>query len=372
MFWWLITICCLLLATSSLALDPCYSSFHDISTREILGSWVKGSFYDHQGVFAHERNMSEWWEHACPAQSRIWTCRQHDANETSGHGYEAYSQRFVPSNCALRSFDPLEFMDMLRNRQLAMIGDSITLQFFTMVVCSLHGTMTAQYHLTWKDVSYAFGPEVCRGVEHCHLSSSSVFYPDYNTTITIHFEYSSHSLLVYYQQLRLTSNDIVLMNRGLHLGNPFAMQKQVQNLFNEYLNIPESQQPMLIWRESSPQHFDTPNGFYNKSSLYFPCHAYYDVTKAYVEDFHNRVVDQMFTYYKHVPIMRVWNVSSIASDHHVSLQHRIDEPGGYDCTHFCENSGVYYHWREILYNILPLVIEHKAKSMRKSSISLID
>eukprot|EP01040_Poterioochromonas_malhamensis_P013946 gene13946-15398_t len=363
---WLLTSCLILIA-SSLALDPCYSSFYDISSREILGSWVKGSFYDHLGVFAHERNMSEWWEHACPAQSRIWTCRQHDANETSGHGYEAYSQRFVPNNCALRSFDPLEFMNMLRNRQLAMIGDSITLQFFTMVVCSLHGAVAADYHLNWTPLTHIFGPDDCPDVVHCHLGGSSVYYPHFNTTITLSLEYLHHPFLFFHQQLRLTSNDIVLFNRGIHVHEAKIMHEEVKSFFDEYLKLPETHQPMLIWRESSPQHFDTPNGHYNKSRLHFPCHPYNNFAKAYVKDFRNRVVDQILTYHKHIPIMRVWNVSSIAGDHHVSLQHRIDEPGGYDCTHFCENSGVYYYWREVLYNILPLVIEHKEKSMRKSS-----
>eukprot|EP01040_Poterioochromonas_malhamensis_P010764 gene10764-11732_t len=296
--------------------------------------------------------MSEWWEHACPAQSRIWTCRRHDANETSGHGYEAYSQRFVPSNCALRSFDPLEFMNMLRNR--------------------LHGAVAAQYNLSWHEVTKIFGPDDCPKAEHCHLHSSSVYYPEYNTTITLYLEYFFHPLLFYYEQLRLTSNDIVLFNRGFHVHEENIMHEEVKSFFDEYLKLPESHQPLLIWRESSPQHFDTPNGYYNRSRLHFPCHPYNNVAKAYAEDFHNRFVDQMFTYYRHIPIMRVWNVSSIAGDQHVSLQHRIDEPGGYDCTHFCENSGVYYHWREVLYNILPFAIQYKEKSVRKSSISLID
>jgi hypothetical protein len=261
---------------------------------------------------------------------------------------------------------------MLRNRHFVMIGDSITLQFYTMVVCSLHGTIAGEYNLTWKDVSYAFGREDCRGAVHCHLQSSKVYYPEYNATITLYLEYGRRSFFVYFQQLRLTPNDIVLFNRGFHVHESNIMQREVQSFFNEYLNFHETHQPMLIWRESSPQHFDTPNGYYNKTRLHFPCHPFYNITKAYVEDFHNRFVDQLFTYYRHVPIMRVWNVSSIANDQHVYLQHRTDEPGEYDCTHFCENSGVFYYWREILYNILPLVIEHKAKSMRKSSISLID
>lgn len=114
---------------------------------------------------------------------------------------------------------------------------------------------------------------------------------------------------------------------------------------------------------TSPQHFDTPNGYgnKNKSVHYFPCHHYHKLNDAYVENFHNRLVDQMFNYSRHVPILRVWNVSSIAVDQHIYWQHRIDKEVFYDCTHFCENSWVYYYWREILYNIFPLVIHQRVK-----------
>ena len=55
MFSFIITIICfLLLIASSLALDPCYSSFYDISSREILGSWVKGLFYDQECTLMKE------------------------------------------------------------------------------------------------------------------------------------------------------------------------------------------------------------------------------------------------------------------------------------------------------------------------------
>eukprot|EP01040_Poterioochromonas_malhamensis_P015143 gene15143-16904_t len=303
--------------------------------------------------------------------SRIWSCRRLDTNETSGHGYEAFSQRFVPSNCALKGFDPFDFMNTLRNRHLAMVGDSVTLQFYTLVVCSLHGTMEAKYNLTWKDFSNLFGPDDCPVAKHCHLLSSSVYYPHYNTTITLHMEYGHRSFLVYYNRLQLTAKDIVIFNRGLHVREAERMQGEVRSLFDEYLNMPESHQPMLIWRETSPQHFHSPNGYFNWSIIKHPCHRYYNATKAYLEDYRNRFVDDLFTPYRHVPIMRVWNVSSLASDQHVYLQNRTDERG-YDCTHFCENSGVFYYWREILYNILPLVIQHKEITMRKSSITLLD
>ncbi len=86
---------------------------------------------------------------------------------------------------------------MLRNRQLVMIGDSITLQFYTMIVCSLHGTIAGEYNLTWKDLSRIFGRDDCQKAEHCHLHSSFVFYPNYNTTITLSSEYMNHSFVDY-------------------------------------------------------------------------------------------------------------------------------------------------------------------------------
>ncbi len=179
-------------------------------------------------------------------------------------------------------------------------------------MCSLHGAVAAQYNLSWHaEVTNIFGPEDC---------SIAIFTVVQFTTLSIiqllhyYLEYFYRPLWFFYQQLRLTSNDIVLFNRGFHVREENIMQQEVKSFFNEYLKLPESHQPMLIWRESSPQHFDTPNGYYDRGRLHFPCHPYNNVAKAYAENFHNRFVDQMFTYYRHIPIMRVWNVSSMAGE----------------------------------------------------------
>eukprot|EP01040_Poterioochromonas_malhamensis_P001090 gene1090-1157_t len=356
-------LCSLILACSSTALDFCYSSYSDISTKQIVGSWRKGSHHENEGIFAHQRDLKEWWNHSCPVQSRVFSCRRHDLNETSGHGYEAYSQRFIPENCQLKGFDPFDFLNTLRNRQLAIIGDSISTQFFTMISCSLHGIVEAEYHLDWLPLVSIFGSDDCvASGEHCHISNSHIYYPKYNTTISLILDYGDPNLFNYYKIGHLTSNDIILMNRGVHVHREDRMIKELRTFFDQYLTDPISKRPMIIWRETSPQHFHTPNGHYDKETRYMPCQAYANHTLAYETDYYNRDADQWFSNFKQIPVMRIWNVTSIAWDQHILQQNRTDEENRQDCTHYCENSGVYYYWREILYNILPLVIQYRENS----------
>ena len=43
-----------------------------------------------------------------------------------------------PTGCVLREFYPMKFLNTIRGRTLALVGDSLTLQMFEVVVCSLH------------------------------------------------------------------------------------------------------------------------------------------------------------------------------------------------------------------------------------------
>jgi hypothetical protein len=435
----------------------CYSSYQkDIvnQSREIHGKWERNQIYKNRGTFAYQPNPLEWVASACPVQARIFSCRRHDiedrskkrirvdfgapnqadsvnngsdsVNNGSGsadrvedkqHGYHSLYQVFHPLNCKLKTWSPETFLELLRNRRFAVAGDSVSMQFAIMLICSLHlhgfpdqPHINANYSLTWTDHSRIFGKGDCMHEDgkHCHLSDSSVYYPDYNVTIMYISDWTGpdghgkahprSSLRAYYDGAGFTfeppsstsiassssvpvaatsspsqPRDIMLLNIGLHLASLSEVNDMYQMVSEEYnqtkayfLNINNPRiysPPILIWRETSSQHFDTskshaPSGYYASSNRHVttPCVPYENTTKAYLEDYRNRLADRWFNKDNNIPIMRIANVTGLAVDQHIGKQHRSDTANSMDCTHFCDESGVFYYWREVLYNILPVII----------------
>ena len=175
----------LIITAAATKVPLCYESKADISA-ELPGEWKSGVPYGNSNAFARDTDWAPaWWNHACPAQMTIFSCYRHDTTATS-HGATAENRRFVLSTCALQGFDPLAFLHRLRNGRLFFCCDSLAMQFFATVVCSLHATPAATgaaYHLTWKDFQgQVFDLKDCplANTQHCHLADSTVHYPLYN------------------------------------------------------------------------------------------------------------------------------------------------------------------------------------------------
>jgi hypothetical protein len=410
----------------------CYSSYEDDIThqsREIRGKWERNQIYKNRGTFAYQSNPLEWVASACPVQARIFSCRRHDIEDRSKkrkkidpvedkqHGYHSLYQVFHLLNCKLKTWSPETFLELLRNRRFAIAGDSMSMQFSIMLICSLHTDgypdrprIRANYSLTWTDHSRIFGKGDCmyEDGKHCHLSDSSVYYPDYNVTIMyvsdtgvdgrgkplqrrslrsyydaagFSFEPPSSTSIASSSSVPVASTssssqprDIMLLNIGLHLANSSEVNSIYHRVSEEYnqtkayfvnINNPRIYSPpILIWRETSSQHFDTskshaPSGYYAGQNfrLTTPCVPYKNPTKAYLEDYRNRLADRWFNKDNNIPIMRIANVTGLAVDQHIGKQRRTDITNSMDCTHFCDESGVFYYWREVLYNILPIIIK---------------
>jgi len=73
-------------------------------------------------------------------------------------------------------------------------------------------------------------------------------------------------------------------------------------------------------------------------------------------DFRNRIPETYFIPIG-LPILRIAKASMVEWDAHIGLQIRIDRKDIRDCTHYCQPSGILYHWREILYNLLLVLLE---------------
>jgi hypothetical protein len=330
----------------------CYERYEDISSRKITGVWEDNYSYQIPGKFDSHDHKPD-----CPFSS-AYTCHFASAGVKTAH------RKFSPDNCELPEFNPYSFLQTLRNRRLFICGDSTNLQFFTMLACSLHGTV--------KEISYRPARDPGDKTTFHGGSSGEVYYPVTNTTIIysgshiIHIYKKQHAenpFEDYVQYGKLFSPyDIVLLNFGMHAPEPSKILDITRKLAEDYQQTKidySSTYPIFLWRETSPQHFhpnDTvPMGYYAGSTEQ-SCHPLRNITQAYQEDFRNRISEEWMSKYS-IPIMRIWNASAPAWDQHYSIGTKND------CTHFCEASGVYYYWRDLLFNIIPLLLKERKREL---------
>jgi hypothetical protein len=167
--------------------------------------------------------------------------------------------------------------------------------------------------------------------------------------------------------------------------------KELQ-LFSRTLHYYESNYqklPLLLWRETSAQHFDGGEGgnyprvenewLADVDVATFECTSH-PFEEMLATNFRNDLVhDPGFVDHNLrviIPILKVWNVTSMAANlHPVTLGGRDHEIRGIstaDCTHFCPTfGGMYEIWATLLQNILaaahPLEVTLRPMLIRNSS-----
>jgi len=350
----------------------CYQQKSDISN-VLSGEWYEetnkyaGQRYGHYSrEYINKNNITDlWWSEACPVQMTIFTCYRHDIDRLHGKGSESELRYFQPLGCDIEDFSPTKFLEIIRDRTILICCDSLSMQFYTELVCNLHGSTRSKYHIDWARLTGIFGPQDCRynTGDYCHLNTAHVFYPEYNAHIkyigthlqNINGKAHGYNSLKDYQDygvLRNNQKDILLLNFGVHFHSKSAYVVPITALVNEYLEN-RSKLPHVIWRETSPQHFKNPDGLFSREGR---CVSYKDYEHFYHSNFYNRAIEEVFQQFNvDIPILRIYNSSKTEYFAHIDLQDRTDEKYLSDCTHFCQPSGVLNHWVELFYNAILLL-----------------
>lgn len=328
----------------------CFQSVQEISDRPVQGRWKD----DHN--YAHPMNPNQ-----CPIPCK-YSCSGEKGSNLS-HRY------FQHDDCDLEEFNPSKFLSMFRNRRLLMIGDSITSQLWTMIACSIHAVVPTEYHITREP----------SGV----VDEGLAFYKEYNFT----FQYLCPFYRYHSRPSTLPANDeaednnnlddflkfsnisssfdLVIMNIGLHHHLISTFRPIVEKYIQQYDKMDPATRPILLWRETSPQHFDwrdenLPMGYHTTPTKDPVCYEYPNYTLAFTQDFRNRLAELFMNRY-HIPIMRIYNVTRTENNAHNGLP-----PGRNkftDCTHFCQDSGIFYYMRDLLYNIIPVLTKHREEEL---------
>ena len=299
------------------------------------------------GTHSTQTIREKWRDGACPVELAVQSCYFTGQPKKAE---QVKNRIFTPSSCALTEFDAEAFMESIRGRNLIFLGDSLSTQHFQIIVCSLHGSVTAKYNVQWNRLIQNYGSHNCLwGDSFCHIDTAEVYYPDYDARIVLKQLKRVTELTTTYLAQQATTSDIVVMNLGAHYNGPqhFKEYEQELKLFTRAYSNSEVK-PLILWRESAPQHFTNGlNGYYNG-----PAHLCGPIRN--LENFHNldhrnRIAEKVLSA-ADIPILRIAAPTVLQFDAHVGDSKRQDHL--YDCQHYCMPSGALYHWRDLLFNAI--------------------
>jgi len=299
------------------------------------------------------------------------------------------SLHLVPDDCELTALDPLTLLEQIRGRRMVFWGDSVMRQFMAYLVLRLKQHETHEgFDLkgNYQDHPEA-DPELCRyskelnsyGLEldpACFSLESDAFREQQacfwyleDTTALCYVKVTTaivdNKNVVFWNEL--TPNDIVLMNVGLHHNRRGDMKHALLSFAQLLAYTAKSRPlPLMIWRETSAQHFrggDGGNYLMKLSSELrsvdpntFRCTKYpFQIMKD--ADWRNRYVNEMgFVGHKFrvdFPILKVWNTTAMAYWLHPRTHGQRTDHAVADCSHFCPNyGGMFEVWSTLLQNFL--------------------
>lgn len=343
-------------------------------------------------------DLLRYFQEACPAESILRSCYFHKDKDFSK--LQSLEKRiFIPNNPWCKQFQPLEFLEILRNRRVIMMGDSIMNQIFSSLVCALYRITSASYGIDFRKLWKGQCNEInCpfNQPKHSHSLGGWINFPIVNTSIiqiTTSF-YNSYkefdTILQNYHPL--SSNDIIIYNIGIHYYNITEYSNIIHLFIHDmetyYFNITyryhqykqqhkddeqphgdesdseESQEspdsiignsriPLLFFLDTSPQHFNTElNGYYKQETKDYPnnyCDKTLDIQMKYKNDWRNRIIEKhLQNIYSKLFYIPMSTALYSQYDAHVGIQPLPYAP--IDCTHWCYPSNIFKYMHMMIYN----------------------
>lgn len=232
----------------------------------------------------------------CPADTFMFSCLFHQAIPRS---FDVLKRRFVPKGKNCIPYSPLEFLGLIRNRKLYLIGDSIMLQVFQTLACSLHMATKSIFRIRWE---YTFkSPKVCPlHSVHCHIGGGLIQFPLLNSSIVYRNMYTYHRKSLMNEVLIGCSvEDVVILNIGAHYNAKEEFEEHMQNLATDLYKIRHYRgSPIVLFRESLPTHFSysvNQSGYFQQGEVSTSCKPYSHImntTEIYNKDWRNRIADK--------------------------------------------------------------------------------
>jgi len=255
----------------------------------------------------------------------------------------------------LKYEDAVKAMNSIRGRTYLMAGDSMTRQNFLTFACTMQlvedpNLMKDPELEVVKRSMHAAHGKVCP----MQNSTWCMSFPKYNAAIAYQWvsmvpELQKARMLKTISDFQLGEKDIILLNIGIaynflfenalsRLNNKLEFPKAEARLEGEIRNFmkvvkqPEiyqkGKQPTFIWRETTPQHFDTPQRMY-RGAVPTPSQGCLSVDQLAIQhgaNVYNEIGNAVMAELE-IPTIPVFK--SLSTSQHL---HMSDD--GQDCTHF--------------------------------------
>jgi hypothetical protein len=342
------------------------SNSPDISSYQIVAA------RNHYNSSTARNSSLEFVNTACPAQVAHYTCYYlGDPQRAKIIEFK----RFIPNPSSNEDdgclpFHPLEFLELIRNREVILHGDSIIGNVWTSLFCSLYSVTESKYFIDFKKLVKQCD-ELCPlgKAAHSYKHGGSIKFEHFNTTIHFMLANSYSPNLVKF--IESHKHSIIIYNVGLHYNEKPKFDKDMgsaASALSAYF-VDKRQRnesiPLVFFAETSPQHFDAnPNGYYGQlTGNYAGVRKCVPIVKEGIEghnlstiyqaDWRNRLVTKHFE-----SLIQQGDITSIPwakglyeqYDQHIETSPFSFTP--FDCTHWCFPSGVDRYMLLILYNAL--------------------
>jgi hypothetical protein len=279
--------------------------------------------------------------------------------------------RCLQPHAGVGAFPHLDaFVGRMANRTLLLIGDSIQTQFFVSLTCQLQraGLQLDSFEATWQRPDAL--RERCGGRNNCHYDTACAIFRLSNddaqvrvcTCPAYRFEQNQDEpgdgqpVRDCLRRFSVKHDDVIVYGSiGLHYtGETQAPQTQVRVAQMNAVTtsarreatavigaLQEVGSPLLIWREATAQHFDSPGGHFDHRSWNETAGRQRACVRHTDEDMRSHhvwnVAARPILERARVPLLKVWQGTAIAWADHL-------EQG--DCTHWCP--GAIDQWTPML------------------------
>jgi hypothetical protein len=191
--------------------------------------------------------------------------------------------------------------------------------------------------------------ESCPRVEILFSSAESTFAND-----TLYREMQQQ------QQLLWQQGGVMVWNWGVHCNQRGCVTRFMHKVFQRHLRFlaqtKYDRRWRIVWRETEPQHFDTPGGVYpTRGRMSLDC---VKTPTALLDNFRNDEADAVLNttlrYTFRIPVVRLWKALAPRADWHV--------PGVGDCTHYAYTPWRFYiTWDGMYRSLKQMHVAHQAR-----------
>jgi hypothetical protein len=301
-------------------------------------------------------------------QKCSWTHYQKSWGEWNLKNYETIFPKeiFKPHGCQLASLDAISFLELLRNKKLLFLGDSLSFNHVLYLWCSLENQLSSSHDTQLSEFEHRFikGPgdaaqNQCRRLSYfnvtiCYLRSNCFLHQIIREAVDM---------------LQMNENDYIVTNTGAHespcvkdkfntdkkycKGSSSQCLKDRVGLFVKSLDQKERQPfPKILWREYAARHFPTNTGEWCSPAQRNNCN-YCSRAKQFasLNDSYTKQDSRGFQNNDALPLVRHANISILPIWRSTFLADPTYHPGSGDCTHYA-NPNMLDVWNDMLFSWL--------------------